>query len=800
MINLALYTRQSDYIEFLRKLSKQENNLYLIAPNPQVADQLRTLLPLAPTQTIQDFIKEETRNLFTPEELDNITKLKVKKSELILLLGFLWRATYKDEPFSQFIRAYTMLTDLRSLTLDEGAFDEILSEELDLLRHPVLFFHKFMQDNHYLDEHRMYYDLSEILRAGKLPKNYISERKICFFGFDYISALQLDFFQSLAIRNDIYLGIYNSVYQDSYSVDWVKWLDKSKLNLITIDGEMPKFEIQTYRFSKGRLSTLLLNYNGEVSKPKAYYLATKDFSFNVIQEIPSANPNFREKINIFEDYLKIFENELNSFIGKEKEAVTQFLNLAIKETISSDKFIQTKLVTLFKEVFEKYLSYIENFELTSFDIKLLLEVCKLDLPRINFMNITMGEAKDTINPIKIISSFDHNRINIVCAQQSYGKLLSGSSYPDYIEKKMSVYGPIRRGNFLFLSLKEQIKEALMQEGAALFIESNLEKEDLAWAKILEGATIVEPLFPTNDPVTKDYLLPNTETRNHMLSKISASKLQTYLECPRKYFYQYVENFNVDVKIKDDVSAKTKGIILHDILNKYISHYSLYDENKFKELIRATVDIKLKELEDVTNFYLQKKIEEEVFSYTKSSIELLLKINSYYRLSFEFEKPIELNNETLKYTGNIDYFSTSEKTIFCLDFKRTKSSIPQKSEIEAFKKIQILFYLKFLQNIGIIDNKRNIVFGYLNLEDPWDSILYTNSNEISSEIKELTGLKVSEIDVPTLVAQYEEFEASKIDEIRLDKHFKSIPASSSSCRFCTYRYICPKKEIHESSAK
>src|SRR5690606_10932440 len=82
-----------------------------------------------------------------------------------------------------------------------------------------------------------YYELSERLRFGKLSLDYLTERKIVFWGFDFFSPLQLDMIKALAIRDEIYLGLYEKVYTEAYSVDWVAWLEKAHTKIIKTGEE-----------------------------------------------------------------------------------------------------------------------------------------------------------------------------------------------------------------------------------------------------------------------------------------------------------------------------------------------------------------------------------------------------------------------------------------------------------------------------------------------------------------------------------------------------------------------------------
>ena len=73
-----------------------------------------------------------------------------------------------------------------------------------------------------VDEHKSYFLLSEKLRSSNVPVDYPTERNLVFYGFDFLSASQVDLFKSLALRDDVHIPIYKTVFEKDNNISLIQ--------------------------------------------------------------------------------------------------------------------------------------------------------------------------------------------------------------------------------------------------------------------------------------------------------------------------------------------------------------------------------------------------------------------------------------------------------------------------------------------------------------------------------------------------------------------------------------------------
>ena len=147
---------------------------------------------------------------------------------------------------------------------------------------------------------------------------------------------------------------------------------------------------------------------------------------------------------------------------------------------------------------------------------------------------------------------------------------------------------------------------------------------------------------------------------------SATSLKTYLQCKRKYYYQYV------MKIKEHyASIKPQGFELGDILHKalysvYSNNYALLTKEQFKEKLYGYIDALSRK-----NPYLLLEIE-----IWKRKLDRFVE-NEYKRFEarikpFEFEKDFKFIYNNIRIKGVIDRIDRNGDFVEVLDYKTSSS--------------------------------------------------------------------------------------------------------------------------------
>ena len=171
-------------------------------------------------------------------------------------------------------------------------------------------------------------------------------------------------------------------------------------------------------------------------------------------------------------------------------------------------------------------------------------------------------------------------------------------------------------------------------------------------------------------------------------------IKTYLACPKKYYFQYVENINMP---KSSLAFE-KGKKVHALANYYLQK------------------IKIDRIESALN-----DSEREVWE--------LLKENSFYNMDYlksEFTLSIKLSDFWLG--GRLDAIVHKENDYYILDYKT--GSIPQNPEYDPQTMIYLLCADKYIKNYD------SLSFVYIDLKNKQNYIIKFNEQLKEKYEKEL----------------------------------------------------------------
>jgi hypothetical protein len=815
MLKTLLYSHSEQLygFEFLKDDLSEAGEVIFVTPSPVIADIYRDKLATC------DFKKKSVEVLtiskFMSNSFESFNDEAVQieqKVNLLMTLGVGWKKFFPDQSYEKFLRSYNLLTDLRSFTLDPVILETALEEYDETIKMAVKVFYAIMESQELVDEHKAYFLLSDYLR---LEREVPEDKKIVIFlGFNFFSGAQVDFLKSLAIRDDVYIPIAQEVYDGSIQTDWVQWLEDSGTQKLALTKERPENRsLKVCRFSKKHLSEAIKHNIGEIESAKIF-LGTRNSNPSDYMEISLNNTQFKCSIDLLSEDVDHFRSyfERTLFIGKKDEiSYEEFFEKFesyFSELINNKSKILDKNLKLYK-LKSLILNFIKswrelsetNITFSEFDFHLLIDNLALSAPRNSFVTLS-EDPKYKIYDVNGLDQYDPNGINIITAKSDYNGLKSSRAKNSLeVEKILSSVGPLRRSEFEFTILRNKIKELLGLKSTILFLEEDFEKHDLSWNSILEDFELVDitkNIKKEISPTTYNFLKSN---KSYQHTFLSPTRLQSYIDCPKSFYFKYVEKIMPRVELEETLQLSDLGTLEHLVLEKYFEAYAEYSFENVVEISKRLFDEFLKDsnkqvLSADYNVFLS-----EIQNFSNNGIKALYGLkDKFQKLELEFEVELKESNTDKRRQGRVDLLANSTEACVLIDFKRSGGSIPGRPQLLRLEKVQVWFYLNLLKDLALWSPDKSFVIGYLNLSKHDGSVLITNDEsyiEKIGEIEEFKGSKIHYFDDKWQEAfdNYHSYENDTFNKMINEKEFKVSPREDSVCRFCSIGNVCPKMQVN-----
>ncbi len=792
MINLALYGKTQEFIDY--SLDQHPEKMTFITPNPQIADTLRARFDSLGRQiesiTISKFIQNEFESLLPDIERENFKG----KSDLILVLGAVWKKLGKDNNYIDFMRAFNLLTEFRSFSVSEHVLETVLEFYDEELASGVLWLHRFISQLGMIDEHLSYFMLAEKLREIEPPPEYETGRTLIFYGFDYMTASQVDLLKAFSLREEVIIPFYFEAYQKSTQLDWIRWFETQDTQEVALgESYTVDKENEIVHFPKNYLGKELLGLT-KTQKVEAVILGNKGLNREIFFEVPLEQIKMKIPIEVFTQSFQGLSQKIEQIVRLSTTPVVdleQFLKQESLTAIKDAHYPLLKCCTLFLNKIKEWSELSEeNIEITYFDFQIIKDACFLDLPRVNLTKLD-SEFNFRLGSLTDIENYKQQKIVFAMNSTYTGLKGIGSNFSENVEKYLTSIGPIRRAELDRSVLQAKFKEFVDDNQVSFLVEHGLDEEDSS------VSALFSPFKFAKTDKQFDLQLPKQvyikERKKTDLSTLSASKLQSYLDCPQKYYFQYIEKLMPQVKLKGELDPLELGQIEHKIIESYFEYGQAWDENYFLEIIEKVLGpyFSEKNITEKDSYYV------EVKTYTQTTIQQLLNLRQKFQMNFQFEKPFEQIENNLNYKGFIDLFAFNNDMNMIVDFKRSNSIFSTYTAILNFEKIQLWFYLKNLMRQKILTDEKKTIIGYIDLSNFENSTFFTDSKSAMSEIKGLWGLtRVKLLDnFEDLINDYDEFENELIEKLKQEQEFLPDPLNNKVCTFCALANICPRKGSH-----
>lgn len=761
---LKLETYNSSIGQFIDSLDKSK--VYsVVCPSPEKADIFREI---ALAMNCSQNLRSVTISKFVSDHLQEGLEVE-SKSDLLIRYWTFWKQK-NNRDYIEFRKCFDLFTEIRSFTLEAGIFSELENFITPEEKRGMEIFHLYLEGQNLLDEQASYRKID----AKKIQNDLI------FWGFDHLNGNQIDMIKEASKKIDVIIPIEKTVYEKSRFIDWPMWIDASKNNLSTSGSALEeKLNILTYVIPEGRISQYLQKL--EELKFKNIFLLKETSDFL----IPALTMN---KIN-YKQATDIFENQLNIIFSKLRDDITNFKKNLINfkdESLKNKNIIALKIIlTLIKEADEFQNLSIANEKISLEDLECLQEKLRLDLPRVS--KISLVEESDHY----VLTSDYLNNSKLFCdsilfvSKEMAKAFQFNVKFSPEIMKVLAQYGPIQSVMIALNNYKALMKN-YFQAGFPLILEDGAFDHLSDWEDFVSEVhfDIRSIEYEKRNVFTLEV---STEPKVERPAK-SATALQTYIDCPRKYYYNYMEKLEIRVNASGEITPDVLGTMEHLIIKKYIESHGHFDQKTHREFVNELYERLLTDNKYELSQILKKKYFNELIANTAKIIAILMELKSKYQVKYEFE--YDISKFSKEYTGQIDLLVELGNKYLILDFKRSSASIPTNKAIINFDKIQALYYVSATASTNkVVDG-----FGYINLSEIENSLIILNESSLFNEVFNefpSSPTSLNEVEFSQKVSEFNQYIGEVKDCIRNDQKFEIAPKNGNACDYCLASSVCAK---------
>lgn len=799
MLTLLTYETKRGLQQYLQSQCEAQQLLKLVTPFPAKADALRTTWSHRP-QTDVLTLSRFTADIF--EGLPDRPAGPWRKSRLLLQLNAFRHALpqCRDLDFGSFKTAYQAFSDLRAYTDAEEFPDELLANFDERISMLAQLFHQGTRSLGILDEHAATFELTARLRASE-GTVLVNKPVIVFDGFTFVTPAQLSFMEALAIRHEVIVPLPRLVWEQSHALDWPKALEMSAHQTLHTDEKkkpIPAFQVRTH--TKGALGPALRSWRTSQKEKIHIVLGTKNLTENSLQEIPFSDSFTKQSIDITADARDALFNRWEQRLSRSKgildgETLMTWIEEEKKQIIAQKNLATLRelaVVCLIEKAIQDVPGCLTVQPLDYFLMSLLREVIALDAPRNNLIPLLPTDAEVSVYSLKDFHALPNEGATALCIDGSLGPVKSDHRpFSPEMEKMLAKLGPVRRPELEFLFLRAELAELWPRPQLTLLIEDGLLKHDLGWKRIFEGFELqFIPTQLSSAQVEPNYAFFKAHAAAPASSgKISASRLQDFLDCPRRYYADRIEKIIPRVEATLELEPMTLGTIEHALVEwgwkQGASVWAKPGELETHAMSLVNERDQLKRLSPA----LRAAAASEAAIYARNGLERLAAlVRALPGTTFAFEVEIKVPGRT----GFIDCLGTGGGTLLLLDFKRSKGKNPSLDGWEEdYPKIQLWFYLRALQEQGLLTSEQRLGVGYLFFKDLDKSWLACDSSVATAIEAVVPKWAQAWDDREGALQRYGVFEDAARARLASETNFLPQPRVDDVCDTCALRALCPQ---------
>ena len=410
-----------------------------------------------------------------------------------------------------------------------------------------------------------------------------------------------------------------------------------------------------------------------------------------------------------------------------------------------------------ERVHEKYLHFLKIFEKEKLSLKEWLFLWLKALSKITLDDVRGG----LITVMGVLETRGVSFEGVVIVDFNEGIVPASSSKDQFLNSAVRAFANLPTKHDREALQKQYYKRLLEQASQAVIIYSSSDNTlpskflyELGLENVEQAQAQFDLLYapPTQVP---EIAIPKVENFDAFAITWSASRLKTYLDCKRKYYYRYIQK--LQAKQEDDLN---EGLFLHTLLDHLYREKNAYEtKEEMQKKISMLLDALLP-FDDAKTAYQKLLWKEKLNAFVESQIE-------HFKLGWKVvEREKEFSGEIggLRFKGRIDRIDQNDTEALVIDYKSGSIAQANKSKnLEDLSDLQMSIYHDLLSS------------KYQNLSLAFMQILEKGEVEEITVLEEKNALLAAHI---ITLKQTKSFIALKTEDLK-------------KCKWCEFALMCER---------
>ena len=408
-----------------------------------------------------------------------------------------------------------------------------------------------------------------------------------------------------------------------------------------------------------------------------------------------------------------------------------------------------------ERVHEKYLHFLKIFETQELSLKEWLFLWLKALSKITIDDVRGG----LITVMGVLETRGVSFEGVVIVDFNEGVVPASSSKDQFLNSSVRAFANLPTKNDRESLQKQYYKRLLEQASRSAIIYSTSDNKlpskflyELGLEKAEQKQAQFDLLYSQHTQIIVEEE-PFVENFDAHVITWSASRLKTYLDCKRKYYYRYIQK--VQAKEDDELN---EGLFLHSLLDHLYKEKNTYAN---KEEMQKKIDILLDELLAFNNAkvaYQKLLWKEKLKGFINSQIE-------HFKADWKvIEREKEFGGEIggLRFKGRIDRIDQNDTDTLVIDYKSGSIAEANRTKnLENLSDFQMSIYYHMLK-----PKYKNISLAFMKI------------------------LEKGVIEEITMLEEKNELLAQHIIDIKQTKNFKAKKTDDlKKCKWCEFTLMC-----------